>query len=134
MSALLWPAARVLLAQADPAAPGGAAAGEPSPLAFLGGIMPLVLIPFLAYVMFFLPQRAKDRQYRDLVKNLKEKDHVVTSGGIYGVVTNVQRDQQRVTLRIDESTGAKLRVAMWAIAQVLKDEPRGEAPSGPTGA
>jgi preprotein translocase subunit YajC len=50
---------------------------------------------------------------------LKENDRVVTVGGIYGVVTNVQRDAERVTIRVDESTGAKLRVNMSAIARVL---------------
>ena len=40
--------------------------------------------------------------------NLKENDRVVTIGGIYGVVTNVQRDAERVTIRVDEATGTKL--------------------------
>ena len=50
---------------------------------------------------------------------IKENDRVVTIGGIYGVVTNVQRDAQRVTVRVDESTGTKLRLNMTAIARVL---------------
>jgi preprotein translocase subunit YajC len=47
---------------------------------------------------------------------------VLTVGGIYGVVTNVQRDQQRVTVRVDESNGTKLRLNMSAIARVLTAE------------
>jgi hypothetical protein len=40
----------------------------------------------------------------------------------------VQRDAERVTIRVDESTGAKLRVNMSAIARVLKgDEPESAA-------
>jgi preprotein translocase subunit YajC len=84
--------------------------------------LPFVAIMVLAYMMFVVPQQQKERRYREMVEGLKEKDHVVTSGGIYGVVTGVQRDQERVTLRIDEATGAKMRVGIWAISQVLKDE------------
>jgi preprotein translocase subunit YajC len=46
----------------------------------------------------------------------------VTIGGIYGVVTNVQRDAERVTIRVDEATGAKLKVNLSAIARVLTEE------------
>jgi preprotein translocase subunit YajC len=53
---------------------------------------------------------------------VKENDRVVTIGGIYGVVTNVQRDADRVTIRVDEATGAKLKINMSAIARVLTAE------------
>jgi preprotein translocase subunit YajC len=51
---------------------------------------------------------------------------VVTIGGIHGVVTNVQREAGMVTLRVDESTGTKLRVGTSAIARVIKDEDKSE--------
>jgi preprotein translocase subunit YajC len=47
---------------------------------------------------------------------------VVTIGGIYGVVTNVQRDAERVTIRVDETTGTKLKINMSAVARVLTAE------------
>lgn len=97
-----------LLAQGQGGAPGGG---------FLQ-LMPLVAIAMLAYFLFFVPQRNKERKYQEMVAGLKENDHVITNGGIYGVVTNVQREQQKVTLRIDDSTGAKIRVGIWAIAEV----------------
>jgi preprotein translocase subunit YajC len=61
-----------------------------------------------------------------MVENLKETDRVVTIGGIYGVVTNVQREQGIVTLRVDESTGAKIRVGTSSIARVITDEDKTE--------
>jgi preprotein translocase subunit YajC len=83
----------------------------------------------LFYFMMIRPQKRKEQELRDQVSNLKENDRVVTIGGIYGVVTNVQRDAQRVTIRIDESTGTKLRLNMSAIARVLTAE---EQESGTT--
>ena len=61
----------------------------------------------------------------DEIENLKEKDRVVTVGGIHGVVTNVQRDAELVTLRVDESTGAKIRVGVSAISKVVVEEDKG---------
>jgi preprotein translocase subunit YajC len=78
----------------------------------------------LFYFMFIRPQKRKDQDLRDMVHNLKQNDRVVTIGGIHGVVTNVQRDAERLTIRVDESNGTKLRVNMSAIARVLReDEP-----------
>lgn len=98
-------------------------AQDPAPGA--GGwlqMLPFAAVALLAYFMFVLPQRAKDKQYRDLVSGLKENDHVVTTGGIHGVVTNVQREAEKVTIRIDESTGAKMKIAIWAVSHVVGDE------------
>lgn len=82
----------------------------------------MVMIMVLAYMLFILPQQQKDKRYKSMVAGIKEKDHIVTTGGIYGVVTSVQRNEERVTIRIDEATGAKMRIGIWAIAQVLGDD------------
>jgi len=85
-------------------------------------LMPLMIILVLAYFMFVMPQKRREKDLRDMVQNLKENDRVVTIGGIQGVVTNVQRDAERVTIRVDESTGTKLKVGMSAIARVITGE------------
>jgi len=83
---------------------------------------PMVIIMFLFYFMLIRPQKRKEQELRELVRNVKENDRVVTIGGIYGVVTNVQRDAERVTIRVDETTGAKLKINMSAVARVLTTE------------
>jgi preprotein translocase subunit YajC len=57
-----------------------------------------------------------------MLSNLKKNDRVVTVGGIYGVVSNVHREADEVTLKVDESTNTKLRVTMASIARVLATE------------
>jgi preprotein translocase subunit YajC len=54
---------------------------------------PMVIIMFLFYFMLIRPQKRKEQELREMVRNVKENDRVVTIGGIYGVVTNVQRDK-----------------------------------------
>jgi preprotein translocase subunit YajC len=89
-------------------------------------MFPLAIIMLLFYMLILRPQKKKEKTMRSMVDNLKEKDRVVTIGGIHGIVTNVQRDQEMVTLRIDESTGAKIRVGTSAIARVVLDDEKNE--------
>jgi preprotein translocase subunit YajC len=84
-------------------------------------LVPLIAIPILAYYMLFMPE--KQRQARlNRLQAVKEKDHVVTNGGIHGVITNIQREQGRATLRIDEASGTKIKIELSAIARVVTDE------------
>ena len=105
-------------AAADPTANGGLPT-LPFPV--------LIVIMFaLFYLIILKPQQNKDRDFRAMLESLKEKDRVVTIGGIHGVVTNVQRDREEVTLRIDESTGTKIRVGLSAISRLVTDDDKGE--------
>ena len=108
----------VLLAQ-----DGGAGGANP-----LLSFAPLVLIMVLAYFLFVVPQQQKQKRFQQMIDGLKSNDRVVTTGGLHGVVTKVQRDERGgyVTLRVDESSGAKIRVALWAIDSVTDqdDEPK----------
>jgi preprotein translocase subunit YajC len=92
------------------------------PYAMVRFMLPMAIVFALFYLMMIRPQKRKEKELRDQVSAVKENDRVVTIGGIYGVVTNVQRDAQRVTVRVDESTGTKLRLNMSAIARVLTAE------------
>jgi preprotein translocase subunit YajC len=106
------------------------AAGDPAPGAAGGGgvwallnqlFVPFALIFALFYFMIVIPQRKEQERAKKLAA-VKEKDHVLTTGGIYGVVTGVQPDTQRVTIRVDDSTGTKIKINMSAIAQILSDK------------
>jgi preprotein translocase subunit YajC len=106
---------------------GGTAPAQPDPPGFASMLPALLGIMALFYFLILRPQKAKEQQFRSMVDALKEKDRVVTIGGIHGVVTNVQREAGVVTLRVDESTGAKIRVNASAIAKVVADEESAES-------
>lgn len=112
-----WCSCLLILAQGD----AGAAPGGEAPRNWLFDLMPMAIIALLAYFILFLPEKKKQERLKKL-EGVKETDRVITSGGIYGVVTNVQRDAGRVTLRVDDNTGAKIKVSLAAIAQILGDE------------
>lgn len=97
------------------------AQGEASSADLLRTFMPLILIVFFGYFLLWMPEKKKRDETRQMLENLKENDRVVTAGGIHGVVTNIRRDNDMVTVRVDESTGAKIRLGKSAILQVVTD-------------
>jgi preprotein translocase subunit YajC len=70
------------------------------------------------YFLLIRPQRQQQRRIADMLKELKVGDEVITAGGIYGEV--VQLDTERVMLEIDEDV--RIAVARRAIANVVPPE------------
>lgn len=109
-----------LFAEAEKAAP---PAGEG-----LGGagqlwqFLPFLLIIVLFYFMFIRPQRSQEDKRKSMLAALKKNDRVWTIGGVYGVVVNVEREDNVATLKVDEATNAKIRVRLSAIAEVVQGE------------
>ena len=66
---------------------------------------------------FFMirPQQKRQKEHQQLLSNLGKGDEVVTSGGIYGRVKDLQ--DQSVTLEI--AKGVDVRVQKQAVANVL---------------
>ncbi len=92
-------------------------------------VVPMLAIGFLFYFLLIRPQRQEQNKRQAMLASIKKNDRVVTIGGIYGVVTNVQRESDEVTIKVDEATNTKLRVTFSAIARLASDEPSSETPS-----
>jgi len=88
-------------------------------------MVPMVLVFVVLYLVMIRPQQKKQkeaqRKKQEMLDNLKRNDHVMTIGGIHGVVVSV--GEQEVTIKIDEKTDVKMRVTRDAISRVVgKDE------------
>ena len=89
----------------------------------------LVLLGVMFYLMLIRPERRKRQDMTRMLDNLKKNDRVVTIGGIYGTVVNVQKGLEEVTLRVDENNNTRLRVLRSAISRVVGDTDAEEKPS-----
>jgi len=90
--------------------------------------VPLVVMFVLFYFLIILPARRRERQQRDnIFNNLKKNDEVLTSAGIIGIVANIDNDE--VTLKIDSTSNAKLRVLKSTLVKIMnpKDPTSSEA-------
>ena len=115
----------ILFAEGD-----GTAPAIPSRSSLLTTMLPMIVV-FGAfwYFILHLPMKRERARQAALLASIKKNDRVLTTSGIYGVVTNVSKESNEVTLRIDETTNAKLRVTLNSVAQVLGDEPSADTPS-----
>jgi preprotein translocase subunit YajC len=93
-------------------------------------VIPLAAIGVLFYFMLIRPQRRQENERRAMLGKLKKNDHVVTVGGIFGIVTNLRPEVDEVTIRVDESSGTKLRVTRSSIARVVSSESQGANAAG----
>jgi preprotein translocase subunit YajC len=100
------------LAQA--ATPGGSGPG------FVLTILPYLLFFVLFYYLFVaMPMKKKQKAFDDMMKSLKNGDRVVTSGGMYGVVTGITDK----TLKIRIANNVVVDMDKTAIAG-LAEEPK----------
>ena len=104
-----------------------AAPPPPGPLELLVTYLPMALIVLVAWMLLYRPERERMRQQQELLGGLKKNDRVITTSGIYGTVANVDREADRVSLRVDEAGNVKIAVTVSSIAKVLGDSPSPES-------
>jgi preprotein translocase subunit YajC len=78
----------------------------------------LGMVVFFIVVMYFImirPQQKKAREHDQLLKSLKPKDKIVTSGGVVGIVVTV--GERSVTIR---SADTKLEVLKSAVTEITE--------------
>lgn len=91
------------------------------PLAQAGGqgnvtfLISLVLLVAIFYFLLIRPQQRRMRQQRELVDSLSVGDEVITIGGLFGRI--MEMDDDSVTLEI--SPGIQVRLVKNAIARRL---------------
>jgi preprotein translocase subunit YajC len=103
-----------LFAQAAPPA------GKQGPGGGLMDFLPIIVIMVvLYYLMLHRPQKREQSRRLSMLAALKKNDRVLTTSGIYGVVTNVHREADEVSIKVDETSNTKLRMTLGSIAQVL---------------
>jgi preprotein translocase subunit YajC len=100
-----------------------AQAGQPRPqpggLELVLTYLPMLLIVLVAWLLLYRPERERQRRQQELLTALKKNDRVVTASGIYGIVANVDRENDRVTLKVDEAANVKMTVTLSSVSKVL---------------
>lgn len=100
-------------------------------------MIPLLLIGMVFYFMLIRPERQRRAEHRTLLESLKKNDRIVTSGGIYGTIVNVQKgdgEDDSVIIKIDESNNTRIRVQRSSITRVLTSQKSGSPEQEKAGA
>jgi len=78
-------------------------------------ILFLVAVFGLMYFLLIRPQQRRMREQQALVRDTEVGDEVMTSSGIYGIVTELEDD----TFLIEVAEGIEVRMARGAVAKIL---------------
>ncbi|MEJ5230035.1 MAG: preprotein translocase subunit YajC [Pseudothermotoga sp.] len=107
------------------AAPGTTGSAPTSTTATGSGFSFIFLLAILFAMFYFLiilPQRRREKQFRDMISNMKRGDTVITVGGIVGKIIDIKKD----TIKIKTAMTTELEITKRAIATVLKEEAKQE--------
>ena len=106
---------------------GGGPRPQPGGLELLLTYLPMLLVVVVAWLLLYRPERERQRRHQELLASLKKNDRVVTTSGIYGIVANVDRENDRVALKVDEAANVKISVTLASIGKVLAATDEGAA-------
>ena len=85
----------------------------------------ILIIAVLFGVLWFAmirPQRAKVQAQQRLLSTVEVGDEILTVGGIYGIVQEVEPDEEGGDLVVEIAEGIHVRIARKALATVIKPE------------
>jgi preprotein translocase subunit YajC len=99
---------KMIAQAASPASGGGFSAAS------LFAQMALIFGAF--YFFFIAPQKKKQKAHEKMLSELQSGDEVITTGGIYGTITNVKDD--RFVVKVSDTT--KIEVGKAFIQSVMK--------------
>ena len=96
------------LAQASGSAVGGRDAAA--------SLVPLILIMVIFYFLLILPQQKRYKAHQKMIDELKKGDRVITGGGVYGKVVDVQEE----VLKVEIADGVRVRVKRDTISALVE--------------
>ncbi|MBN2403806.1 MAG: preprotein translocase subunit YajC [Spirochaetes bacterium] len=77
----------------------------------------MLILPAAILVIFYFllirPNQKKEKDRKKMIEALQKGDKVITTGGMYGVVVNIKKEEDIVVLKIAD--GAKVDFAKSAI-------------------
>lgn len=101
------------------AAPPAGGQGSQGAGALFSSFLPLIIIFAIFYFLLIRPQSRKAKEHKEVLSNLKRGDKVITTGGIHGVIDDI--DGSVVTLKVGIKDDVKIRVDRNYIAGLRKE-------------
>lgn len=100
--------------------PAGGGAQPTGAMGMLTSFAPLILIFVIFYFLLIRPQSKKAKEHKELLDNIKKGDKVITTGGIHGLVEELNGNV--ITLKIGIKDEVKIKIDRGHIAGLRKEE------------
>ena len=79
----------------------------------------VVAMLVLLWALLIRPQRTRQRQQNELLASVEPGDEILTVGGLYGIVQEIDEDDDLV---VEIADGIHVRIARRAVGEVVKPE------------
>ncbi len=87
----------------------------------LTGFLPFVLLFALFYFLIIRPQRKRSRERENMLKQLKRGDNVLTNGGIYATIIEINPEGgDKISLEI--AKGVIVKATLSAVASKIQEK------------
>lgn len=87
----------------------------------IAGFLPILLIFAIFYFLLFMPMQRQKKQQQKMLRELKNGDTVLTSGGLVGAITAINDEDGTLVLRV-KPDNVKLQVARNAVTGLVSAE------------
>ncbi|GHV67125.1 preprotein translocase subunit YajC [Bacteroidia bacterium] len=82
-----------------------------------GSFLPLILIFVVFWLFMIRPQMKRQKELKNFRESLKKGDKIVTTGGIYGKVAEIQD----IAIIMEIADGVKIKVDKAAVIKDMTD-------------
>jgi preprotein translocase subunit YajC len=84
-------------------------------------MIPMLMVFAIVYVLIIRPQKRREKDRADLIKNIRRGDTVITNGGLIGRVSRIVDDAE---IELEVAQNVKVRTVRTMILEVrAKGEP-----------
>ena len=94
----------------------GAAAQQGGVISFL----PLIVIFFIFYFLLIRPQQNRVKLQKEMWEALKIGNKIITSSGVFGKITNINRKENKAEIEISENT--IITITLDSVASKVEDK------------
>jgi len=85
----------------------------------LAQLILLLAMLVLLWALLIRPQRSRQRQQQELLQSVEPGDEILTVGGLYGIVQEIDEDDDLV---VEVADAVHVRIARRAVAGVVKPD------------
>ena len=88
--------------------------------AFMKMLFPILAIVFLFYLLILRPQKRQEQERKRMISALTKGDKVVTIGGIYGTIVDIDDNADIITIEVAKNV--RIDFSRSAVSQVIKSK------------
>ena len=92
----------------------------------MSGLLIVIVLFGLMWALMIRPQRARAQQQQRMLSDVAPGDEVLTVGGLYGIVQELEPDEDGGDLIVEIAERIHVRIARKALAAVVKPDEEGD--------